>query len=131
MDVLHGLADGLAAAPAVLVTVESIQGSAPREAGAWMAVFADGIVGTIGGGHLEHQAIAEARRRLAGTPGPAQLRYALGPALGQCCGGVVWLRYECVSAADVPALRARLAPPLHPVALFGGGHVGHALARAL
>jgi len=129
------LLDGLAAAPAFLVRVESTQGSAPREAGAWMAVFAGRLVGTIGGGHLEHQAIAEARRRLAGVPGPEQVRYALGPALGQCCGGVVHLGFEHLpqapDAAASTRLRARLAPPGHPVALFGGGHVGHALARVL
>ena len=129
------LLDGLAAAPAFLVRVESTQGSAPREAGAWMAVFAGRLVGTIGGGHLEHQAIAEARRRLAGAPGPDQVRYALGPALGQCCGGVVHLGFEHLpqapDAAAAAHLRARLAPPGHPVALFGAGHVGHALARVL
>ena len=128
------LMNGLGTAPACLVRVESTQGSVPREPGAWMAVFAAHTVGTIGGGHLEHQAMAEARRRLAGAPGPAQLRYALGPALGQCCGGVVHLGFEVLTRADLdPAagLRARLAPRLHPVALFGGGHVGHALARVL
>ena len=91
------LLDGLGAAPACLVTVESTQGSVPREPGAWMAVFADQLVGTIGGGHLELQAITEARRRLAGgsvtAPGP--MRFALGPALGQCCGGVVHLGLSC------------------------------------
>ena len=128
------LLNGLAAEPACLVRVQSTEGSVPREAGAWMAVFATRIVGTIGGGHLELQAIAEARRRLSGLPGPDCLRFALGPALGQCCGGVVHLAFECLTAADLsPAagLRARLAPHLHPVALFGGGHVGHALARVL
>ncbi|MBV7453453.1 xanthine dehydrogenase accessory protein XdhC [Acidovorax sp. sif1233] len=129
------LLDGLAAAPACLVRVESTEGSVPREAGAWMAVFAERIVGTIGGGHLEHQAIAEARRRLGGVPGPARMRYALGPALGQCCGGVVHLEFETLSApadqALADRLRARLSPRRHPVALFGGGHVGHALARVL
>ena len=134
MNAVRLLMDGLLTAPACLVRVESTQGSVPREAGAWMAVFADRIVGTIGGGHLEHQAMAEARHRLAGIPGPAQVRYALGPALGQCCGGVVHLGFECLSATDLnPAagLHARLSPPLHPLALFGGGHVGHALVRAL
>ena len=99
-----------------------------------MAVFADRIVGTIGGGHLELQAIAEARRRLAGVPGAAQVRYPLGPALGQCCGGVVHLGFERLAQADLApdaGLRDRLLPPRHPVALFGGGHVGHALARVL
>ncbi len=100
-----------------------------------MAVFADHTVGTIGGGHLEHQAMAEARRRLAGQPSSATpLRFALGPSLGQCCGGVVHLGFECLTLADVaPAagLRERLLPPRQPVALFGGGHVGHALAQVL
>jgi xanthine dehydrogenase accessory factor len=98
-----------------------------------MVVFADGLVGTIGGGHLEHQAIAEARRRLSGLPASSAgpLRFALGPALGQCCGGVVHLAFELLTAADAPALAERLAPRRHPVALFGGGHVGHALARVL
>jgi xanthine dehydrogenase accessory factor len=126
--------DALEGSTACLVRVESTEGSAPREAGAWMAVLADRIVGTIGGGHLELQAIAEARRQLAGVPGPARQRYALGPALGQCCGGVVHLGFERLTAADLApgaGLRARLVPLQHPVALFGGGHVGHALARVL
>jgi xanthine dehydrogenase accessory factor len=135
---LRLLMEALASATACLVRVESTEGSAPREAGAWMAVFADRIVGTIGGGHLELQAITEARRRMDRAPGAAQqpspLRFALGPSLGQCCGGVVYLGFELLTAADLaPAagLRARLAPRLQPVALFGGGHVGHALARVL
>jgi xanthine dehydrogenase accessory factor len=115
----------------VLVSVETTQGSAPREAGAWMAVFAADVVGTIGGGHLEFQAIAEARRRLSGAAGESVQQYALGPSLGQCCGGVVRLRYERVGAADIPALQERLAPRLAPLALFGGGHVGKALVNAL
>ena len=53
----------------VLVSVEATRGSAPRDAGAWMAVFAQAVTGTIGGGHLELQAIEEARRRLAGGTG--------------------------------------------------------------
>ncbi|MBI2772654.1 MAG: xanthine dehydrogenase accessory protein XdhC [Burkholderiales bacterium] len=121
----------LAAQDAVLVTVESSQGSVPREAGAWMGVFADGLCGTIGGGHLELQALEEARRQLAGGTGESVIRYALGPSLGQCCGGVVNLRFERVTAADAGPLARRLAPALCPVALFGGGHVGRALAAAL
>ncbi|MGH6639189.1 MAG: xanthine dehydrogenase accessory protein XdhC [Polaromonas sp.] len=128
----------LARQPAVLVQVASTQGSAPREAGTWMAVFADALVGTIGGGHLEYQAIAHARAQLQGAGGEgkvqgeeAPVRFALGPALGQCCGGVVHLRFERVSASDVPALALRLGEGLVPVALFGGGHVGKALVNVL
>lgn len=137
---LHLLLEGLGAGPACLVTVESTQGSVPREPGAWMAVFPDGrpAAGTIGGGHLELLATAQARERLDAADGgdeaaarPSVVRHALGPGLGQCCGGVVHLRLERVTARDAAALRERLAPRVHPVALFGGGHVGHALARVL
>ena len=147
----------LALEPAVLVHIESTQGSAPREAGTWMAVFTQALVGTIGGGHLEHVAIAQARailktasascaqaactaddrRVIQPTLQPTQqtMRFALGPALGQCCGGVVHVRFEPVRAQDVPALTVRLQQArlrtLAPVALFGGGHVGHALTRLL
>ena len=130
--------DRLARQPAVLVQVTSTQGSVPREAGVWMAVFDDAVVGTIGGGHLEYQAIARARAMLGARPASQQAaqpasdgRFALGPALGQCCGGVMHLRFERVGAGDGPALAVRLGGDLAPVALFGGGHVGHALVQVL
>lgn len=118
---------------AVLVRVESTQGSAPREAGTWMAVWADALTATIGGGQLEFQATKEAREMLAGTRAPFDgiQRYPLGPSLGQCCGGVMFLSYEHVTTADAPRLQRELVAQLKPVALFGGGHVGAALARLL
>jgi xanthine dehydrogenase accessory factor len=121
-------------ADGVLVSVDSVQGSGPREVGAWMAVFPQTLVNTIGGGHLEFQAINEARAWLArddNSPTSLTTRYALGPALGQCCGGVVHLKFECISAADVPALQQRLLGHGQPLALFGGGHVGRALVNVL
>jgi xanthine dehydrogenase accessory factor len=131
----------LLAAPAVLVRVHSTEGSAPRDAGAWMAVFTDSLFGTIGGGHLEHQAIERARELLAlqpsksglaqGAAAPELMRMALGPSLGQCCGGVVHLSLQRVNAQDTATLRQQLDTPRMPVALFGGGHVGHALAELL
>ncbi|MDI1239852.1 MAG: xanthine dehydrogenase accessory protein XdhC [Polaromonas sp.] len=121
----------LAQEPAVLVEVSATEGSVPREAGTWMAVFAEGAVGTIGGGHLEYEATARARARLRGLPGEASGRFVLGPSLGQCCGGVVHLRFEVLGPDDVPALRRRLDKHLQPVALFGGGHVGFALMEVL
>ena len=130
-------------ADGVLVTVHSVEGSGPRDVGAWMAVFPHTLVNTIGGGHLEFQAIDEARALLhkranASVETPAShedhtftLRYALGPALGQCCGGVVHLRFEPICAADVSALQQRLLANGQPLALFGGGHVGRALIHVL
>ena len=119
----------------VLVQVAETRGSAPREAGTWMVVWPDALSATIGGGQLEFQATADARALLAGHAGGPRhgelRRYPLGPSLGQCCGGMVFLRYERIGAADAPALRERLQARLTPLALFGGGHVGHALVRVL
>ena len=135
---LESLLRRLAGEPAVLVEVQATEGSVPREAGAWMAVFQGGEIGTIGGGHLEWDAIAEARSQLASnTTGvePRLRRVVLGPSLGQCCGGAVTLRYQRIEACDAAAIAARLMQHrqsrLKPVALFGGGHVGHALVRVL
>ncbi|MDE2418883.1 MAG: xanthine dehydrogenase accessory protein XdhC [Burkholderiales bacterium] len=116
---------------ACLVTISATRGSVPREAGAWMAVLADTTVGTIGGGHLEHDAIRHARDILTRGGGDEVLPYPLGPRLGQCCGGEVLLRYEYVTAPDIPTLTARLTEPIQVVALFGGGHVGRALVQVL
>lgn len=133
MNALQSLADLLQHRDAVLVSVRASRGSVPREAGAWMAVHAQGTLGTVGGGRLELDAVAHAHNMLLQSPVPAPHteRYALGPSLGQCCGGEVHLHYECVGAADTAALLQRLRPRLWPVALFGGGHVGQALVQVL
>ncbi len=116
---------------AVLVSVHATQGSVPRGPGTHMMVFAQGEEGTIGGGHLEFQALAHARRLLLGQTEQTALRQVLGPSLGQCCGGAVALSFERVETTDVSRLRTQLAPTRTPLALFGGGHVGKALVHAL
>ncbi|WP_158607261.1 xanthine dehydrogenase accessory protein XdhC [Neopusillimonas maritima] len=89
--------------PTVLVTVLRSAGSAPRGGGAKIWINETQTWGTIGGGHLEYQAIALAREILASTVAPQRKiqRYALGPSLGQCCGGVVWLAFERLDAGDL------------------------------
>jgi xanthine dehydrogenase accessory factor len=88
------------AIPAVLVTIAQVQGSSPREAGAKMVVTQVAQFDTIGGGHLELRACEIARAMLA-SPSMARRfeRFALGPSLGQCCGGVVHLAFELVEPA--------------------------------
>ncbi len=121
----------------VLVTVDATKGSTPREAGARMIVRGDGgHHGSIGGGRLEWDAIAEARALLrAARPAPLSLEKVLGPDLGQCCGGAVTLRLEHVDADNLRAVQARIRAEDRgadmPVLLFGAGHVGRALALAL
>lgn len=113
------VADGLARrGTAVVVTIRSSAGSTPREAGTRMVVFADGsFTGTIGGGTLEWRAIAEAQRVLSRPPQHEgdqdavllvtsfhDRTYALGPELGQCCGGRVTLRFETIARGDLKAV---------------------------
>lgn len=153
MDFSPDFLKRLAAEDAVVVSIESTQGSVPREAGTWMGVFASHIVGTIGGGHVEFEAIAEARalfkakESAESPPQPFSKRYVLGPSLGQCCGGAMTLRYEKYNNIDnkyagysqnLPInsiIESVLPPNLRPkyqnIALFGGGHVGQAIVRIL
>jgi xanthine dehydrogenase accessory factor len=125
------LAAGL---PAAVVDVIGSQGSVPREAGTRMLVSATEVVGTIGGGHLELKAIAAARSLIAdfsagASPGPIEQHFALGPTLGQCCGGAVTLRsmplqQEHLDNWPLPASRLHLQ-------LYGAGHVGRAIVQLL
>ncbi|WP_157015678.1 xanthine dehydrogenase accessory protein XdhC [Mesorhizobium xinjiangense] len=125
---------------AALVEVMEAKGSTPREKGAWMLVAPESIFGTIGGGQLEFMAIAKARAMLGADhpplngKGTVTLDIPLGPEIGQCCGGRVGLAIHLVDKdlRDhlVEMMRAE-DEALPRVYLFGGGHVGHALATAL
>ncbi|SHF01557.1 molybdenum cofactor sulfurylase [Ruegeria intermedia] len=83
------------------VVIAAIRGSSPREVGAAMLVWDGGQSGTIGGGTLEFQA-AEAAR--AQQDRSRLSRHALGPDLGQCCGGAVTLLSEVYDAEAVAQL---------------------------
>jgi xanthine dehydrogenase accessory factor len=77
-----------------------------------MQYDAGGIVGTIGGGQLEFEAIAHARTMLTehGAPWLRDLRtWPLGPSLGQCCGGVVRLLFERYGEAECAQMKSALA----------------------
>jgi xanthine dehydrogenase accessory protein XdhC len=136
---MSGLADSLswsldAGVVPVLITVKATLGSTPREAGARMLVWSDRSAGTIGGGRLELEAIAAARRLIAGDDDCRDMSLSLGPSIGQCCGGHVTLRLERADRAVLENLAAletaeRAACPA--VLLFGAGHVGKAIAAAL
>ncbi len=85
-----------------VVTLVTVRGSSPRDSGARMIVRRDGgFSGSIGGGALEWRALAEAQALLASEGRSARLiDQALGPDLGQCCGGHVRVLVERFSAAD-------------------------------
>lgn len=121
-----------ASRPACVVRITAVHGSVPRATDASLVVDADGFGGTIGGGHLELEAIRLAREKLATTADfPVdERRFPLGPSLGQCCGGAVELRFSPLTDADLPALAA-LEPPRRNVWLYGAGHVARAIVYAL
>jgi xanthine dehydrogenase accessory factor len=99
-----------------------------------MLVTADQAVGTIGGGRLEWDAIDAARAMLAAGDARREIVVHLGPAIGQCCGGRVSLVLETLSDERIDAMARSEAQEAgaHPhVMLYGAGHVGRALARAL
>ncbi|MCW8308243.1 xanthine dehydrogenase accessory protein XdhC [Acidiphilium sp. PA] len=116
----------------VCIEISTVLGSAPREPGARMLVRPGDTEGSIGGGQLEYGAVATARRLLAAwRDDPARATVfaetaALGPQLGQCCGGVVSLRYLPWFAAHLPP-----EPALFHLQLHGAGHVGRALVAVL
>jgi len=110
--------------PGVLVTLVSVRGHAPRDAGAKMVVSTRGTWGSIGGGNLEQTAVERARRMLEeGATAPEQLGVTLSEKARtehgrQCCGGEVGILLEPLAVAP-------------SVAVFGMGHVGHELALIL
>lgn len=108
---------------AIRITVTKTAGSVPREAGTQMLVWPDRTQGTIGGGTLEWQAMAEARRMLQVGRKTHSARIPLGPAMGQCCGGSVSLLWEEAKTLD--------APPARPLWIYGAGHVGRALVNVM
>jgi xanthine dehydrogenase accessory factor len=112
---------------AVLVTLASVRGSTPRDAGTKMIVTLHATHGTIGGGHLEFDAIRIAREALAGSGAGAWLaRFPLAARLGQCCGGVATLLFQRVDRENAQWLHElqrveddaplALASPIAPAA---------------
>ena len=96
------------AMPMVLVTVVRADGSTPREVGATMLLRFNlqqqwQQSDTIGGGHLEFQAIDIAKEILSETEACVRRieRFNLSARLGQCCGGVMWLLFEKISPAEI------------------------------
>ncbi len=107
----------------IRITITRTAGSVPREAGTQMLVHADRIEGTIGGGTLEWEAMAEARKMLTDGRETLTRTIPLGPALGQCCGGSVTLTWDRAEAL--------VARPKRPLWIYGAGHVGRAIVHVM
>lgn len=131
-DKLSDFLNGPGAVASVRLT--RVRGSSPRATGTEMFVRDTTLWGTIGGGQLEHMAIAAARDLLALGNLSEHLDIPLGPEIGQCCGGRVEVSITRMSRSDKEhaygeALRSDDAQPA--VYILGSGHVGRALADLL
>ena len=111
--------------PHVLVTVVRTTGSTPRKTSSRMALAADGkLLGTVGGGPIESWAIDRSREMMEAwraQPGVQPLTALENFSLAEekaSCGGQVQLYFE-------------LIPSSRRAFIFGGGHVGQALAPML
>jgi xanthine dehydrogenase accessory factor len=90
----------------VRVVIAQARGSVPRDAGVCMLVSECGLLGTIGGGQLEWQAVTAARALLDPACEAATLQhFTLATDLGQCCGGVVDVWMERYTHENLGALR--------------------------
>ncbi|HEX9974926.1 MAG TPA: XdhC/CoxI family protein [bacterium] len=101
-----------------IVTVVDSQGATPRKAGARGLIFPDGkLEGTVGGGNIELEAIQFAQQVLKSKQ-PLLKKFELEnlEVGGMVCGGSMTLFFE-------PVL------PDRTLTIFGGGHVGRAVAR--
>lgn len=103
-----------------LVTIVSANGSTPQRVGAKMLVYADGrVVGTIGGGCYENEALWKAREALK-TRKAVTVRYELADDFaaesGLICGGQMEVFIEPIE-------------PSPAVYVFGAGHVGQFVGR--
>ena len=98
--------------PVVLCTVVHSGGSAPRSAGAHMAVFADGSTrGTVGGGRLELLAAKEGLSLLQRQTS-ALRAYDLSEregGIGMACGGNVIVSYLYLGPEQAELVRAMAA----------------------
>lgn len=110
------------------IMIVDARGSTPREEGADMLVSADQIEGSIGGGRLEFEAIAIARRLITQAISDPAFSdqgfirhwqgFALGPSLGQCCGGAVMLLFEAYAPSSHHAIRDLLKAEQDAIAIY-------------
>lgn len=110
--------------PAVLATLARVRGHSPREPGAKMAISANRLWGTIGGGNFEADVVDRARELIISGQAQTELMtFALNDKVVarhgvQCCGGEVEVLLEVLG-------------PRRTVAVFGLGHVGFEIAHIL
>ncbi len=107
-------------AKAVVATIVSAHGSAPRKAGSKMVIKADGtILGSVGGGALEGRVCSEAMKMMdSGEPRLLNFDLSNEDATkeGMICGGRVDVFLEPMQGQET-------------LVVFGAGHISYFLGR--
>jgi xanthine dehydrogenase accessory factor len=109
-----------------LLTVIESRGFTPAKAGARMLLGSQGsTVGTIGGGAIEHAALAEAGRLMGVDGATSVFRRHLTQELGMCCGGEMSVFIEVMAPAPRLLLlgAGTIARPLAAMAALCGFEV--------
>lgn len=89
----------------ILITLGKSKGSTPRGSGTKMLIGQAIASGTIGGGNLEYMVTEQARKMLDAPHIHLMYQhFALGPLLGQCCGGATNILFEKLTQEHFPLL---------------------------
>lgn len=119
----------------VIAEVAESAGSSPRKRGAWMLMTADRqFFGTVGGGKLEAEAEKLCRAALESKDDKVvtlKLTAAEQGGIDMRCGGDVSLRVAYLTPEEGRAFLSQRGGKETTAYIFGGGHVGLALERAL
>ncbi len=87
---------------AVLALVCGKHGSTPRGTGSWVLLNEQQILGSVGGGELEHTMIEAGQAMLAGNGDWSRsiMHCVLGSDMRQCCGGTMEVMLQPIDSGD-------------------------------
>jgi xanthine dehydrogenase accessory factor len=116
----------------VKAKIFNIKGSSPNNIDDLILISNDTIFGTIGGGNLEYLIVKEAKKLIDNKVNKKSLNIALGPDIGQCCGGYVQIKLSLHKNSLEALKNEKLYDDKNTnLYIFGAGHIGQALISKL
>ena len=112
--------------------IVNVKGSSPNKIDDIILISHDTIFGTIGGGNLEYILVEEAKNLINNKIKRKTFNIALGPGIGQCCGGYVQIQLSLHSNSSEALKNEKLNGDKNSnLYIFGAGHIGQALIAKL
>jgi len=116
----------------VKAKIFNVKGSSPNKIDDIILISSDTIFGTIGGGNLEYLIVKEAKTLINNKINKKSLNIALGPGIGQCCGGYVQIKLSLHKNSSEALKNENLYDDNNTnLYIFGAGHIGQALISKL